>query len=154
MTEFKSYLAEELVASRNTVSYRLLARTLKVHVNAAKCMLYEYHEAQNKRKPGSVYATYMLAGTKKQAPQPNGKEVDVDASMRSSPPASSVVQSSQQRGEDINVKTVTLVREENLDGRSTRDQPAARVLTRCRREEHLRNHNLHPHLQPLPHQTP
>ena len=115
MTDFKMQLASELVTEQKTVTYRNLARSQKVHVNSAKCMLYEFYESQKKRKPGSVYATYLLAGIKKREHRETVK-VDEDVSMRSSPPPTSSMPQSQPQNEDIEVKTITLVREEDLDG--------------------------------------
>lgn len=120
MADFKLHLSSELITERKTVSYRTLARSQKVHVNTAKCMLYEFYEEQKKRKPGSVYATYLLSGVKKQEQQK--KDVDQDVSMRSSPPppSSSMPQSqsqSESQQEEIRVRTITLVREESLVGR-------------------------------------
>ena len=40
---FKKYLATEILSEQRTVSYRNVSRALKVHVTAAKCMLYEFH---------------------------------------------------------------------------------------------------------------
>lgn len=107
---------------------------MKVHVNSAKCMLYEYYEEQQKRKKGKVYATYMLAGTKKPEPelepQTNGhvnghkdEEGDQDMAVPSSPPpfTGSMMEPSQQseqsghQAQEVSVKTIMLVREENLE---------------------------------------
>lgn len=62
---FKTHLATEIFSEHRTLSYRVLSRQLKVHVNDAKCMLYEFYERENKKKPGSVYATYLICGIKK-----------------------------------------------------------------------------------------
>lgn len=125
--DFKSYLATQIVAEKQTVSYRNVARALKVHVNSAKCMLYEFWEKENKKKAGSIYATYLIAGTKEQASNPpvtNGKAKhdDEDVPMPSSPPpfTSSMIEPSQQsqhvaERETIPIKSITLVREEELE---------------------------------------
>lgn len=130
-TDFKMHLASELVSEQKTVSYRTLARSQKVHVNAAKCMLYEFYHEQNKRKPGSVYATYIVSGTKKRVEIANGTtktngKPDEDEPMPSSPPlpSSSMAGPSQQESvesehEQVKVRTITLAREENLDGKVT-----------------------------------
>jgi DNA polymerase delta subunit 3 len=128
-TDFRKHLAIELVSEHKTVSYRTLARAVKVHVNAAKCMLYDFYEEQSKRKPGSVYATYLISGTKKLTQPSNGRAktngaaVDEDEPMPSSPPipSSSMPVPSQQQSstserEEVKIRTVTLVREENLEG--------------------------------------
>lgn len=127
----RTYLATQIYSDQATVSYRNLARALKVHVNAAKRILYEFHAHENGKKPNSVHATYLLAGRKKKPEHPvatnglvHGTEVD-DEPMPSSPPpfTSSMLQSSQQDADDqqlqteiLPLKTVTLVREESLEG--------------------------------------
>ena len=130
--DFKKYLATEILSEQHTVSYRDVSRALKVHVNAAKCMLYEFYEFQNGKKPGSVYATYLLSGLKKK-PAPvttgntNGHKQDYyeDEPIPSSPPpfTSSMLEPSQQSSHgaeeqtpQVTVHTITLVREENLEG--------------------------------------
>ncbi|EXJ78873.1 hypothetical protein A1O1_09275 [Capronia coronata CBS 617.96] len=131
--DFKKYLATEILSEQRTVSYRNVARALKVHVNVAKCMLYDFLEFQNGKKPGSVYATYLLSGVKK--PQStvgdtngtNGHrhgEYKEDDPIPSSPPpfTSSMLEPSQRSSpaaEDerphVPVCTITLVREEDLE---------------------------------------
>jgi hypothetical protein len=127
----RTYLATQIYSEQATISYRTVARALKVHVNAAKRILYEFHAHENGKKPNSVHAIYLLAGTKKIHEYPaatngnvNGADVD-DEPIPSSPPpfTSSMLQSSQQEGDDqqshneiVPVKAITLVREESLDG--------------------------------------
>jgi DNA polymerase delta subunit 3 len=124
----KNYLATEVISEQRIVSYRTLSRALKVHVNVAKCMLYEFYEYENKKNSGSIYATYILSGVKK-ASQPentNGHaNGDEDGPMPpSSPPpfTSSMPDRSQEEiGSDqiekftVPVTTITLVREELLE---------------------------------------
>jgi hypothetical protein len=162
-SDFRKHLASELVSEHKTVSYRTLARAAKVHVNAAKCMLYDFYEEQNKRKPGSAYATYLIAGTKKPAEplngttKSNGAAADEDEPMPSSPPIPSSSmpappqqQSSSGEREVVKVRTVTLVREENLEGKRRPVFRPTRLTKSSRNEERIRNHHLPPHLQPLP----
>jgi DNA polymerase delta subunit 3 len=127
--DLSKYLATEILSEQRTLSYRALARAQKVHVNTAKCLLYEFHEKQTKKKPGSLYATYLIGGIKK--PQivhndhVNGATRDEDEPMRSSPPQlpSSMNEASQQddnggiSGKAVRTHTITLVREESLEGR-------------------------------------
>jgi DNA polymerase delta subunit 3 len=106
----------------------MLARALKVHVNAAKRMLYDFHAHENAKKPGSIHATYLLAGTQKVQEKPalsNGRKSTKleDEPVPSSPPpfTSSMLQSSQQNGDDeeaerSSIRIITLAREESLDG--------------------------------------
>ena len=134
-SDFRTYLLTEILSEQRTISYRNVARSLKIHVNAAKCILYEYHEEQNKRKGGSLYATYMIAGTKKSelTPETNGRgkvnghkddEGDEQMALPSSPPpfTSSMMEPSQQSVHEngvetqaVPVRTIMLVREENLE---------------------------------------
>ncbi|OQV06722.1 hypothetical protein CLAIMM_11255 [Cladophialophora immunda] len=132
--DFKKYLASEVLIEQRTISYRNISRALKVHVNAAKCMLYEFYEFQNAKKPQSVYATYLLSGTKKRptlAVATNGTtsghahDYDPDEHIPSSPPpfTSSMLEPSQQSShveeeepKQTPVRTVTLVREDALEG--------------------------------------
>jgi DNA polymerase delta subunit 3 len=131
-SDFKKYLATEILSEQRTVSYRNVSRALKVHVTAAKCMLYEFHEFQNGKKPGSVYATYLLSGLRKQkSPPANGtlnghkQEEFEDEPFPSSPPpfTSSMLEPSQESNQaaeeqspQVKVRTITLVREESLEG--------------------------------------
>lgn len=124
--DFKSYLATQIVSEKQTVSYRNVSRTLKVHANSAKRMLYDFWEKENKKKPGSVYATYLVAGVKRYDAKlvlKNGDadRMDEDEPAPSSPPlpTSSMMDLSQRTEqiddkEDIPVKTISLVREEDL----------------------------------------
>lgn len=127
----RTYLATQIYSEQATVSYRSLARALKVHVNTAKRILYEFHAHENGKKPNSVHATYLLAGTKKLNEQSsttnghvNGADVDEEPMPSSPPPfTSSMLQSSPQDGGDqhsqvgvVPVKSLTLVREESLEG--------------------------------------
>jgi DNA polymerase delta subunit 3 len=83
-------------------------------------MLYDFHASQNSKQPNSVHATYLVTGTKKvETPLalPNGKDGD-DVVMASSPFPSSWRDESHEepRSSRIPVKTLTLVREEELEG--------------------------------------
>jgi DNA polymerase delta subunit 3 len=119
MTDCTKYLATEILSEQRTLSYRNVARAQKVHVNAAKCMLYDFYDSQSKRKPGSVYAIYLVAGTKKVEQKQNGVNGhDEDVHMPSSPPpfTSSMLEPSQQSEPEVMpVRTITLVREESLE---------------------------------------
>lgn len=125
----KAYLATEVISEQRTVSYRTLSRALKVHVNVAKCMLYDFQKNENKKKPQSVYATYILSGVKEapQAPKTTNGHTNGegdDPMPPSSPPpfTSSMLDPSQEEnGGDqekrftVPIKTITLVREELLE---------------------------------------
>ncbi|RYP51689.1 hypothetical protein DL769_010778 [Monosporascus sp. CRB-8-3] len=72
MDEYRRYLAQQLLTEDKLVTYRLLSRALKVHVDTAKEMLYEFHKWQNDKKPGSLHATYLVYGTLRKVDQRDG----------------------------------------------------------------------------------
>lgn len=126
--DFKTFLATEVISEQKTVSYRNLSRALKVHVNAAKCMLYDFYGKENKKKSGSIYATFLVSGKKHRAivaagdgetPRPANGDVPMPSSpppfQSSSMPAAS--QGTEQLDEryQIPVKSITLCREEQLE---------------------------------------
>ncbi|OLN81288.1 DNA polymerase delta subunit 3 [Colletotrichum chlorophyti] len=82
MDEYKKYLADQILSEERIVTYRSLSRALKVHVNTAKGMLYEFHRSQNGMRPGVVHATYLIYGIQKA----ERLQEDGDVEMTSSPP--------------------------------------------------------------------
>lgn len=92
---------------------------MKVHVNLAKQMLYEFHRSQNARKSGSVHAIYYLEGTKALAsPQTNGvHEKDGDDSVMQSSPFMSSMQGPEQvdEAEDIVRRSSVLAQESDVE---------------------------------------
>ncbi|RFU26597.1 hypothetical protein B7463_g9733, partial [Scytalidium lignicola] len=117
MADYKSYLAARILSEDQAVTYRLLSRALKVNVNTAKQMLYDFHRVQNGKKPGTIHATYLISGTKKKEEITNGQHLKdgEDEHMQSSPFMSSLPQQ-EDTTEDIPVMTISLVREEDLNG--------------------------------------
>ncbi|KAG7136333.1 DNA polymerase delta subunit 3 like protein [Verticillium longisporum] len=103
MEEYTKYLADRLFTEDKMVTYRTLSRALKVHVNTAKGMLYEFHKSQNATTPGKVHATYLVYGTKSAGVQEDG-----DHEMTSSPPEMDAM------GDDVPTHTLTLVHEDRL----------------------------------------
>ncbi len=83
-------------------------------------MLFEFHRQQNVKKPGTVHATYLVAGTKrKPAPaKTNGNVLKdgEDEHMQSSPFRSSPIPNPEETIEDSLLLSITLVKEENLKG--------------------------------------
>ena len=82
-------------------------------------MLYEFYTHENKKKPGSVHATYVLHGTQsaKASPMNGASQQDgEDVSMTSSPFMSSSIPQDEDMVEPPPVKVMTVVREENLEG--------------------------------------
>lgn len=73
-------------------------------------MLYEFHSWQNGKKSGTVYATYMIYGTKKTLQTNGHSQQDEDVDMTSSPPESAP------QAEQVPLVTLSLVAEGNLTG--------------------------------------
>ncbi|EMC91637.1 hypothetical protein BAUCODRAFT_38742 [Baudoinia panamericana UAMH 10762] len=117
---YSEWLAINVLNEEHLISYRSLSRALKVHSNLAKQMLYDFHRKQNAKRPGSVHATYLISGTKHaQAPQSNGyaDHDGEDTAMQSSPPlpSSSMPQEENHEAERIVVRSMLLVKEEQLE---------------------------------------
>ena len=122
--DFKTFLATEVISEGRTVSYRNLSRALTVHVNAAKCMLFEFYEKENQKRSGSIYATYLISGKKhrSQGDHETPKATNGHGHMPSSPPpipSSSMLVASQATEQleeryQVPVKSITLCREEQL----------------------------------------
>ncbi|KAG8168012.1 hypothetical protein KVR01_003701 [Diaporthe batatas] len=108
MNNHKTYLADQILSEGKIVTYRTLSRALKVHVNIAKQMLYEFHTWQNGKRSGSVHATYMLYGFTKTGQTNGHSQQDGDVAMTSSQPE---VDSTVDGGPVI---TLSLVAEESL----------------------------------------
>ncbi len=83
-------------------------------------MLYEFHRTQNARKPGCLHASYLVGGVRK--PQTNSSTNGIngrngeDISMQSSSFLSSSMPEQEEEIEKIPVTTITLAREEDLEG--------------------------------------
>ena len=79
-------------------------------------MLYEFHQQQNAKKPGTIHATYLISGTKlKEISVRAGHKDGEDEYMQSSPfMSSSLPQPSEETGE-TSVLSISLVREEDLE---------------------------------------
>ncbi|CAI6332531.1 unnamed protein product [Periconia digitata] len=115
--DYKEYLAARLLAENHPVTYRLLSRAVKTHVNKAKQMLYEFHKIQNAKKPQSIHATYLVTGRKRTLKHTNGlngKDGE-DAVMQDSPFPSSVPEPQEPPEEPIPTTSIVLVREEELE---------------------------------------
>jgi DNA polymerase delta subunit 3 len=78
-------------------------------------MLYDFHKWQNGKRPGSVHATYLVYGTKKEehgGSQPRPSQDDDDVDMMSSMPEP------EETDDVIPVFTLSLVPEDGLKGLS------------------------------------
>ncbi|KAK5657696.1 hypothetical protein OQA88_2768 [Cercophora sp. LCS_1] len=106
MEEYKTFLAENILTEDKVVTYRLLSRSLKVHPNTAKQMLFEFHKSQNARRPGAVHATYVVYGVKKPTGHQNGSDGDV-VMTSSMPEAESF-------SDDVPTYTLSLIKEQDL----------------------------------------
>ena len=82
-------------------------------------MLYDFHQRQTFKKPGSVHATYLVEGipTITKAHSANGQTGDgEDAYMQSSPVMSSSLPQEETEEYTILSKSIVLAREEDLQG--------------------------------------
>ncbi|PYH96422.1 hypothetical protein BO71DRAFT_349003 [Aspergillus ellipticus CBS 707.79] len=125
VADYKTYLAENVLNERRTVTYRSLGRALRVHVTLAKQMLYDFHHSENNKKPNSVNATYIVTGMQKapdstSATNGAGDSFDSNGIPQSSPYISSSMPNQDTAEDDIAISSVLLVREEDLeDAKST-----------------------------------
>ncbi|TQS36426.1 hypothetical protein Golomagni_03126 [Golovinomyces magnicellulatus] len=126
MSDYKTYLAASILTEQKVlliiylVTYRLLSRALKVHVNTAKELLFEFHRQQKEKKPETVHATYLICGTKPEEiiqDVQNQKDLGIDEynCIQSSPFTCSPSSSLDENKKKPPVKTIILVREEDLE---------------------------------------
>lgn len=82
-------------------------------------MLFEFHRQQNGKKPGTVHATYIVAGNKNKAERAVDEITKDDEGdiIQSSPFQSSPAAVQEDIVEHTPVLSVILVREEDLQGR-------------------------------------
>lgn len=90
-------------------------------------MLYEFHRTENTKNPRSVNATYVVTGVQKELEEEKGASVstanganadheDEDEIMQSSPYISSSMPNQDAASRAVERASVTLVREEDLEG--------------------------------------
>lgn len=82
-------------------------------------MLYEFHRQQNGKKPGTIHATYLISGIKRKDPEPTNVSAEQDGEdthMQSSPFMNSSMPQPEENTEESEVLSITLVKEENLEG--------------------------------------
>jgi DNA polymerase delta subunit 3 len=97
-------------------------------------MLYEFHRQQNGKKPGTIHATYLISGTKREEPEAADELAEQDGEdthMQSSPFMSSSMPQPEQSTEESGVLSITLVREENLEGIHNKYSKAEKLLKCC-----------------------
>ena len=80
-------------------------------------MLYEFYQQQNGRRRGRVHATYLLSGVARQEKLP--KQDNDDTQMQSSLFLSSSMPQPEDNTGETGVLSIILVKEEDLDGRTT-----------------------------------
>ncbi|KFY34573.1 hypothetical protein V494_06655 [Pseudogymnoascus sp. VKM F-4513 (FW-928)] len=119
-SDYGTYLAANILNEDRVVTYRLLSRALKVHVNIAKEMLFEFHQQQNRKKPGTVHASYLVAGKKLPTDQLKAHSIEgVDGEagyIASSPPFRSTPQAGAFESNGyLPTLSITLVREGDLE---------------------------------------
>ncbi|KAI1775749.1 DNA polymerase subunit Cdc27 [Hypoxylon cercidicola] len=78
MEDYRQYLAQKILTEDQVITYRSLSRVLNAHVNAAKEMLYEFHKWQNDKRPGSLHATYLVYGIRKNVEKVEEQDGDVE----------------------------------------------------------------------------
>lgn len=103
MDDYRKYLAQQILTEDKLVTYRLVSRALKVHVNTAKEMLYDFHKWQNDKKPNRLHATYLVYGTRKV----DGQDGDVEMTDSMSEPEMAL-------SDEVAVHTLALIKEEEL----------------------------------------
>ncbi|OCK83591.1 hypothetical protein K432DRAFT_379368 [Lepidopterella palustris CBS 459.81] len=122
MDKYKDYLVANVLIDGKIITYRLLSRELKVHVNLAKQMLFDFHDKQNAKKPGTVHATYLITGTKRPGPSQHSNGIHSqdgeDSIMQSSPYMSSMPEQEEVTDvaeEVVPVTSIILCRQEELE---------------------------------------
>jgi DNA polymerase delta subunit 3 len=84
-----------------------------------KRYLFEFHRLQNAKKPGTIHATYLLSGTRKEEEPVTNADIKKDGEddyMQSSPFVSSSMPQPQESTGAISVLSIALVKEEDLEG--------------------------------------
>ncbi|KAJ1985078.1 hypothetical protein H4R34_000255 [Dimargaris verticillata] len=67
--DYQVLLATRLFHEQRPVSFLWLSRTLAIHVNKAKCLLYEFHQQQNQKSGAHCEAIYCVSGTPLKTPK-------------------------------------------------------------------------------------
>ncbi|EPS35990.1 hypothetical protein H072_10503 [Dactylellina haptotyla CBS 200.50] len=111
--DYTSFLAARVLNDNKLITYRLLSRELKIHVNKAKEYLAAFHESENNKRKGACHATYVITGVPKPLVAARLKvDKDHDTYMESSP----VPEPTQNDDEEVvRTTSVILVAEEQLE---------------------------------------
>ncbi|KAI9783421.1 MAG: hypothetical protein M1816_001395 [Peltula sp. TS41687] len=115
----REYLAANILSDGRIASASCISHTNELILIRTPRFLYEFHQQENIKKPGSVHATYLLAGVRKPPPavtHQNGTKHDEDEEMKdSSFMMSSSMPQPDENAEKIVVQSITLVREDELE---------------------------------------
>lgn len=76
------------------------------NLNNLTRMLYDFHKYQNAQQPNSVYATYLVYGTKSPSEAETNGDVEMSTSMPEHEPFS----------DDVPTATLTITKEDDLKG--------------------------------------
>ncbi|KAH0547723.1 hypothetical protein FGG08_000213 [Glutinoglossum americanum] len=118
--KYKEYLASAITNDGSIITYRALSRALKIHVNVAKELLYEFHRQQSSKDPASIHATYLLTGIRRASntdAAAHGEDTRMaqDDYTQSSPFISSSIPTHEATDDNIFIKSVMLVHENELE---------------------------------------
>lgn len=110
----------------------------ELSANTQLSLLYEFYIQQNSKKPGTVYATYLLSGTLAHVDVPNIKEVSQGDNNDPSP-SSPFMNSTMPIEDDSRAyalpNVISIVGEQDLEGNSsTQDIISSLTLTSCQRK--------------------
>ncbi|KAF2752990.1 hypothetical protein EJ05DRAFT_505409 [Pseudovirgaria hyperparasitica] len=125
--KYKEYLTANVLDEGRPITYRLLSRALRVHVDLAKQMLYDFYQKQNAKNSGCLHATYIVSGTRQMRERKlaNGvQSYDGGHRFMQSSPSMRPAPREEEKEETIStISVVTLVTEEQLeDAKSSLDK--------------------------------
>ncbi|KAI1198662.1 DNA polymerase subunit Cdc27 [Nemania serpens] len=115
MEDYKQYLAQKILTEDQVVTYRLLSRALKVHVNTAKEMLYDFHKWQNDKRPDTLHATYIIYGTRNREVHHQNGDDDGDVDMTNTQTSEDADDTNAPFSDLVPTYTLSLVRQEQLE---------------------------------------
>ncbi|KAK9449209.1 DNA polymerase subunit Cdc27 [Limtongia smithiae] len=111
-----TFLATRILHEKQPITYRLLARELRIHATAAKRHLNAFHDSARTRFPGAVHATFMLCG-RKHSQSPDMMQLDDVSSPSNTLPDSSQqsIMAAEQTEENVPMTVFELVQEDTLE---------------------------------------
>ena len=111
-------------------SRKISNNVLKDYAESIIRMLYEFYSGQNAKKPRSIYATFIVEGILKATKESivNGHQrEDEDVHPQGSAYKSSSMPQGEDSRDDIVFQTITMAREEHLEGKTWREQCGIRL---------------------------